>query len=54
MKWEKEVIYKISPKNKKHIVYIQIYEKDGLEIKHEEAYRSGWATVLGDEMEGKD
>ena len=50
MKWEKGVVYKISPKTKKNIVYIQIYEKNGLEIKYEEAYRSGWVTVLGDEM----
>ena len=52
MKWEKGVVYKISPKTKKNIVYIQIYEKNGLEIKYEEAYRSGWVTVTGDEMLG--
>ena len=52
MKWEKGVVYKISPKTKKNIVYIQIYEKGSLEIKYEEAYRSGWVTVLGDEMLG--
>ena len=52
MKWEKGVVYKISPKSKKNIVYIQIYEKGGLEIKYEEAYRSGWVTVTGDEMLG--
>ena len=52
MKWEKGVVYKISPKTKKSVVYIQIYEKDGLEIKYAEAYRSGWVTVLGDEMLG--
>ena len=39
MKWEKGVVYKISPKTKKSVVYIQIYEKNGLEIKYEEAYR---------------
>ena len=50
MKWEKGVVYKISPKTKKSVVYIQIYEKNGLEIKYAEAYRSGWVTVLGDEM----
>ena len=52
MKWEKGVVYKISPKTKKSVVYIQIYEKGSLEIKYEEAYRSGWVTVLGDEMLG--
>ena len=52
MKWEEGVVYKISPKTKKSVVYIQIYEKDGLEIKYAEAYRSGWVTVLGDEMLG--
>ena len=52
MKWEKGVIYKISTKSKKNVVYIQIYEKGSLEIKYEEAYRSGWVTVLGDEMLG--
>ena len=34
MKWEEGVVYKISPKSKKHIEYIQFYEKDGLEIKY--------------------
>ena len=53
MKWEKGVVYKISPKSKKNVVYIQIYEKNGLEIKYEEAYRSGWVTVTGDEMESE-
>jgi hypothetical protein len=52
MKWEEGVVYKISPKTKKSVVYIQIYEKGSLEIKYEEAYRSGWVTVLGDEMLG--
>ena len=52
MKWEEGVVYKISPKTKKSVVYIQIYEKNGLEIKYAEAYRSGWVTVLGDEMLG--
>ena len=50
MKWEEGVVYKISPKTKKSVVYIQIYEKGSLEIKYAEAYRSGWVTVLGDEM----
>ena len=42
--------YKISPKSKKNIEHIQFYEKDGLKIKYVEAYRTGWVTVLGDEM----
>ena len=50
MKWEKGVVYKISPKSKKSIEHIQFYEKDGLKIKYVEAYRTGWVTVLGDEM----
>ncbi len=50
MKWEKGVVYKISPKSKKNIEHIQFYEKDGLKIKYVEAYRTGWVTVLGDEM----
>ena len=53
MKWEKGVVYKISPKSKKHIEYIQFYEKDGLEIKYVEGYSSGWVTVTGDEMESE-
>ena len=47
MKWEKGVVYKISPKSKKNIEHIQFYEKDGLKIKYVEAYRTGWGTVLG-------
>ena len=50
MKWEEGVVYKISPKSKKNIEHIQFYEKDGLKIKYVEAYRTGWVTVLGDEM----
>ena len=53
MKWEKGVVYKISPKSKKNIEHIQFYEKletAGLKIKYVEAYRAGWVTVLGDEM----
>ena len=53
MKWEKGVVYKISPKSKKHIEYIQFYEKDGHEIKYVEGYSSGWVTVTGDEMESE-
>jgi hypothetical protein len=50
MKWEEGVVYKISPKSKKNIEHIQFYEKDDLKIKYVEAYRTGWVTVLGDEM----
>ena len=32
MKWEKGVVYKISPKSKKNIEHIQFFKKNDLEI----------------------
>ena len=51
--WEKGVIYKITPKSKKHIVILTTYaniENYDKKIIHKEAFRSGWVKVLGDEM----
>ena len=49
--WEKGVIYKITPKSKKHIVILTTYaniENYDKKIIHKEAFRSGWVKVLGD------
>tara|TARA_B100000287_G_C20545174_1_gene746265 strand:+ start:133 stop:546 length:414 start_codon:yes stop_codon:yes gene_type:complete len=51
--WEQGVIYKITPKSKKHIVILTTYaniENYDKKIIHKEEFRSGWVKVLGDEM----
>ena len=53
MEWEKEVVYRISTNSKKNIEKITTYAKIedyDQKIINNEAFRSGWVEVLGDEM----
>jgi hypothetical protein len=53
MEWEKEVVYRISTNSKKNIEQITTYAKIedyDQKIIRNEAFRSGWVEVLGDEM----
>jgi hypothetical protein len=51
MKWEKDTVYRIAPKEQRSVVSTQMYTWDDVTIKYSTTFTNGWVEVLGDGLE---
>ena len=51
MKWEKDSVYRITPKKQRSVVSTQMYTREDMTIKYSKTFTDGWVEVLGDGLE---